>query len=227
MPNARKKQHTADNRTDHVGRAHPQLFLAFDHQTAVERPLFDGLGDIGLGLVQLLAGLDGLLRLELLARLVHLQRDADLAADGIQPLPLALSTRPRILQCSSLICFSSIILRSAKIEQRRGEGVLRNSLGADVLGLHRPEARRRRVLQRETGRRFDRGAVPEEPAERGRHGQAQDPRQAVQRLAEDAVPGVGPQQLPHAAGVGTSTPARSVTGVRDPGNSPTARPCCR
>ena len=52
-----------------------------------------------------------------------------------------------------------------------------------------------RVLQREPGRRLDGRAVPEESAERAGHGQAQDPRHVAQRLAEDAIPGVGPQQF--------------------------------
>ena len=50
---------------DRVGGADPQFLLALDHQAVVERPLLHGLGHVGLGLAQLLAGLDGLLGLEL------------------------------------------------------------------------------------------------------------------------------------------------------------------
>ena len=180
---------------DHVGGAHPQFLLALDHQAAVERPLLHGLGHIGLGLVQLLAGLDGLLRLELLARPVHLERESRPAADGVEPLPVGLVGQAADSPLLVVDLLSSISLALGQVEQRRGEAVLGDGLGADVLGLHRPEPRRRRVLQREPGRRLDGGAVPEEAAEGERHGERQDPRHPAQRRAEDPVPRVGPRQL--------------------------------
>ena len=62
-------------------------------------------------------------------------------------------------------------------------------------GLYRPETRRRRVLQRESRRRFDGSAVPQERAEAGRHCEPGDPQHARHRLAENAVPCVRPRQF--------------------------------
>ena len=161
-------------------------------------------------------------------RPVHLQRDTDLAADGIDAAPIrTCSARPRTLQCSSLTCFSSISSAFGEIEQRRGEGVLRDGFGADVLGLHRPEAGRRRVLQREPGRRLDRGAVPEEAAERRHHRQAQDPHHAGQRPAQDPIPGVGPRQFRRAAASARRHRRAPSPVCAAPDSSPRARPCCR
>ena len=50
-PQRKKPQHHQDER-DRVGGAHPHFLLALDHQAVVERPLLDGLGHVGLGLVR-------------------------------------------------------------------------------------------------------------------------------------------------------------------------------
>ena len=109
---------------DHVGHAHPQLLLALDDQAAVEGPLLHSLGDVGLGLIELLPGLDGLLRFELVARPVHPERQTDLAADGIQLLPLTLldeAADPPILVVDLL---QQNHLAFGEIEQRGSERVL-------------------------------------------------------------------------------------------------------
>ena len=105
-----------------------------------------------------------------------------------------MSARPRTFHCSSLTCLQLDHSAFGEIEQRRGEAVLGNAFGADVLGLHRSESCRRRVLQRKSRRRFDGGAAPQERAERGRDGEARDPEHTGHRLAQDSVPGVRPRQ---------------------------------
>ena len=62
-----------------------------------------------------------------------------------------LSAMPRTFQCFVADLPQVDQAAFGEVEQRGGQTVLRHALGADVLGLHGPETRRRRVLQREAG----------------------------------------------------------------------------
>jgi len=132
--------------------------------------------------------------LEFGARLHHLQCRADRDADRIDVCPRAGSGDSADVPLLFVDLAQIDQPALGEVEQRRGEAVLRDGLGADVLGLHRPEARRRRVLKRESGRRFDCGAVPQKRAEPECRRQPGDPHHARHRLTKDAVPGIGPRQ---------------------------------
>ena len=83
----------------------------------------------------------------------------------------------------------------SQIEQGGGQAFLWHLLGADVFALHRAEARRRGVLQRETRRRFDRGSPPQKRPESGRGGQSDQPQDDRNRPAQHRIPLPRPRHL--------------------------------
>ncbi len=190
----RKKPQMARMAATQIGRAHPEFLLALDHQAVVDRPLRNGRSHFRLGLSQLLARLDGLLRLELRTGPHDLQRRPDRDAHRVDVGPRPVTCRTADGPLAGVDLPEVDELSFCEIEQRRGQPVLGNRLGADVLGLDWAESGRRRVLHGKSRRWFDGGSVPEERTERGSDAQAHHPRDTGDRSAEDPIPVVVPRQ---------------------------------
>ena len=115
--------------------------------------------------------------------------------------------------CLSLTCSQLDQPAFGEIEQRRGEPVLGNRLGADVFGLHRPEP---------GGGAYCSGKPGDGSTVVRYHRNAPSPNSTVSAATHSTPvtdwPRMRSQVYGHGrlccGGVGTSTPARTVTGVR-------------
>ena len=177
-------------------------------------PSFHGHAHVDLGLVELRPGLDGLLRRELVARSHDVQRRRDRAAHRVDVGPRAVTRRAADGPLVTVDLPEVDQLSFREVEERRGEPVLGDRLGADVLGLDRAETWRRRVLHGKPRRRFDGGPAPEVCADSGSDAQAEYPRHAGHRPAENSIPRVVPRQAESRRGRQVNARAKRDRGAR-------------